>query len=186
MTIIMAVRMVRFCFGFILLWGIFYASGRSLLLDILRQRLFAIRDELFDFAADGGIEFNDPTYRELRDDINSLIRFAHKLSFVRMIFAASWTPPDDHPAVVSVRNWTERVNQLSPLARRKLFEVRAEVLGEIIVYIVRRSFVVFITISILKLIGLFVNTVRSFNNEKFPQFAESLEAQARAEYRFAS
>jgi hypothetical protein len=184
MTMVMAARIVRLCFGFGLLWALFYLSARALLLDILRQQLFAIRDELFDFAADGGIDFDEPAYRELRGDINSLIRFAHKLSFARMIFAP-WGIPDDHPAAVSVRKWTERVNQLPPLARRKLFEVRAQVLDQIIVYIVRRSIIATIIISSLRIIGLFVNTVRSFNH-KFPQFAESLEAQARDEYRFAS
>lgn len=56
---------MRFCFGLILLWALFYLSVRSLLLDSLRQKLFAIRDDLFDFAADGGISFEDRIYREL-------------------------------------------------------------------------------------------------------------------------
>ena len=184
MTMIMAVRMIRLCFGVTALWVLFYLSVRPLFLDLLRQRLFAIRDDLFDFAADGGIEFDDPVYRELREDINNFIRFAHKLSFARMIFAP-WGMPDNHPAMVSIRNWTERANQLRPLAKRKLFDVRAEVLQEVVSYIVRRSVVVCAIVSALRLFGLFWSTVRKFNR-KLPEFAESLEAQARDEYRYAA
>ncbi|HVA81757.1 MAG TPA: hypothetical protein VNF29_12600, partial [Candidatus Binataceae bacterium] len=178
------VRVVHFFVGVLAFWGLFYLSARTLLLDILRQRLFAIRDDLFDFAADGGIEFGNPIYRELREDINNFIRFAHKLSFARMIFGP-WGMPDDHPAMVSIRNWTESANQLEPLAKRKLFEVRAEVLQEVVKCIVRRSLVVYLLVSSLRLIGLFTNTVRTFN-EKLPKFAEALEAQARDEYRYAT
>jgi hypothetical protein len=184
MTMIMTVRMVRLGFGFIALWALFYLSVRPFLLDILRQRLFAIRDDLFDFAADGGIEFGDSVYRELREDINNLIRFAHKLSFARMVFAP-WGMPDDHPSMVSIRNWTERANQLPPLARRKLFDVRADVLQEVVSYIIRRSLILHVVISFLRLVGLFVSAVRKFNS-KLPELAESLEAQARDEYRYAA
>lgn len=184
MTVIMAVRIVRFSFGAILLWSLFYISARTLLLNILRQRLFEIRDDLFDFAADGGIEFTNPVYQELRTDINNMIRFAHKLSFARMILA-QLQMSDDDPAVVDFQNWTERANQLPPLAKRKVFDVRAEVLHEVVVYIVRRSISVFIVLSTLWFIGLFWGTMRKFT-QKLPRFAESLEAQARDEYRLAS
>jgi hypothetical protein len=184
MTMIIAVRMVRFSFGLILFWVLFYISTRSLLLDILRQRLFEIRDDLFDFAADGGIEFTNPVYCELRVDINNMIRFAHKLSFARMILAQLQISDDD-PAMTSFRSWVERANQLQPLARRKVFDVRTKVLHEVVVYIVRRSIVAFIFISTLRFIGLFWDAMRNFVG-KLPQFAESLEAQARDEYRSAA
>ena len=184
MTMIMVVRLVRFSFGFILLWALFYVSTRALFLDILRQRLFAIRDDLFDFAADGGIEFENPVYRELRQDINHMIRFAHKLSFARMMLAQSAISNDD-PAVLEGRNWVERANQLPPLVKRKLFDARHEVLHQVVIYIVRRSIVVLVLFSVRWFIGLFWDAVRNLV-EKLPRFAESLEAQARDEYRFAA
>ena len=185
MTLIAAVRIVRFCFGLILLWVLFYLSVRSLLLDSLRQKLFAIRDDLFDFAADGGISFEDQSYRELRNDINNLIRFADKLSFARLLLA-SWAVREDHPAMVSVRNWIERVGHLDPLVKKKLLETRNQALREVVLYIVRRSLLLNAIFSILKIVGLFAvaNTVRKFNKE-LPKFAESLEAQAHDEFNLA-
>jgi hypothetical protein len=60
----------------------FVASYR---LDSFRQSMFALRDELFDYAAAGNIGFNDPAYRLLRQSMNGFIRYAHQLSFFRLI-----------------------------------------------------------------------------------------------------
>jgi len=55
--------------------------------DALRQRLFALRDELFDFAAGGGLGFSDPGYTRSRMLLNSMIRFTHKLTFSRLVLS---------------------------------------------------------------------------------------------------
>jgi hypothetical protein len=52
-------------------------------LDAFRQEMFAIRDELFDYAADGNISFDNPSYRLLRRSMNGFIRYAHQLTFFR-------------------------------------------------------------------------------------------------------
>ena len=68
---------------------------RELRIEVFRQRIFQIRDELFDFAAEGNISFNDPAYGALRTSMNSLIRFAHKMSFFHaflMNLARHWYP----------------------------------------------------------------------------------------------
>lgn len=184
MTLIAAVRIARLCLGVTLLWGLFYLSVRPLLLDDLRQKLFAIRDDLFDFAVDGAIDFNDRSYRELRSDINSLIRFADKLSFIRLLLAFL-AAHDDHPATVAVRQWTERVRGLDPLVRNKLLQARYTALREIIFYIMRRSLILYFLFSLLKLAGLFVHAARSFL-QQLPKFAEPLEAQARDELDYAA
>ena len=53
--------------------------------DFTRQQLFEIRDELFDYALDGGVAFANPAYTQLRDLINGLIRFAHRLTVWRLL-----------------------------------------------------------------------------------------------------
>jgi hypothetical protein len=54
-------------------------------IDALRQTLFSLRDELFDFAANGGIAFDAPAYLVSRSSINSLIRFAHRITASRFV-----------------------------------------------------------------------------------------------------
>src|SRR5258706_13734181 len=53
-------------------------------LDAFRQEMFALRDELFDYAAKGHIKFNDPAYRLLRQVMNGFIRYGHQLTFFRV------------------------------------------------------------------------------------------------------
>ena len=60
---------------------------RSMRVDSLRQKLFALRDEMFDFAFAGNISFNDPAYKLLRDQMNGLIRYAHQLTLFRLLIS---------------------------------------------------------------------------------------------------
>ena len=178
------VQIVRFSFGLVLVWAIFYLSIRPLLLDILRHRLFAIRDGLFDFAADGGIDFDDINYRELRNDINDLILFAHRISFTRLLLSR-WTKEeygdDTHAAI---QQWFSRVDQLPNLQRRKLLEARSTALHQVVAYMFNRSPALYVVTTVLKIIGLWAGGLRAlFQN--MPKIVEPLEVQARAERRFA-
>jgi len=59
----------------------FWAEAR---LDSFRQEMFALRDELFDYAASGKVGFDEPAYRLLRRSMNGFIRYAHQLTFFRL------------------------------------------------------------------------------------------------------
>src|SRR5256714_10642387 len=77
------------------LWIGFFWLYRDYAIDRYRQRLFALRDEVWDFAAAGRVGFNDAAYRLVRDRLNGLIRFAHLLSFtwvVAVLVAERWRP----------------------------------------------------------------------------------------------
>src|ERR1039457_4111930 len=53
-------------------------------LDVFRQKMFAVRDELFDYAESGKIGFNHPAYRLLRQSMNGFIRYGHRLTFFQV------------------------------------------------------------------------------------------------------
>ena len=61
--------------------GVVCYGRRAHARDAFRQRAFAIRDELFDYAADGNIAFNDQAYWRLRLAMNGMIRYSHRLTF---------------------------------------------------------------------------------------------------------
>ena len=64
----------------------------SLRLDSFRQSMFSLRDEVFDYGADGNVSFNDPAYRLLRKAMNGFIRYGHHLTFFRMsLMMAYWS-----------------------------------------------------------------------------------------------
>lgn len=54
-------------------------------LDGFRQNMFAVRDELFDYAADGNIAFDHPAYVLLRQQMNGFIRYGHQLTVFRCL-----------------------------------------------------------------------------------------------------
>jgi hypothetical protein len=56
-------------------------------IDMFRQNMFSLRDELFDFAADGNISFEAPAYKLLRQLMNGYIRYAHNLTPYRTLMA---------------------------------------------------------------------------------------------------
>lgn len=64
---------------------IFLVWRTDLRTDQFRQRMFAIRDELFDYAASGAVAFEDPAYQLLRNFMNGFIRYAHRLTFFQLI-----------------------------------------------------------------------------------------------------
>lgn len=68
----------------LVLWFVWHVPWRSSCQERYRQKLFEVRDELFDFARSGGISFNDPAYIALRANINGLIRFSHIMGVTRL------------------------------------------------------------------------------------------------------
>lgn len=58
-----------------------YGPWQRLMVDMARQRLFQLRDEIFDLAADGKISFDDPSYHEVRSAFNAMIRFCHVITW---------------------------------------------------------------------------------------------------------
>src|SRR5258708_3865917 len=83
-------------FGFLFAWLV-----RDYRLDALRQRLFNIRAELFDFADSGAIDFDHPAYGMLRSRLNRLIRFAHRFTSVELLLIlllpSEYLKIDDEP-----------------------------------------------------------------------------------------
>ena len=71
----------------VLLWVLGYCFWRPYRTDVFRQRLFALRDELFDLAAGGRISFENPAYWRLRRTLNGGIRFGHRINVTRLFFA---------------------------------------------------------------------------------------------------
>lgn len=55
-------------------------------LDAFRQKMFNLRDELFDEAYHGKIGFDDDAYGMLRSAMNGMIRFGHKFNLVQVLF----------------------------------------------------------------------------------------------------
>lgn len=87
------------------LWAIvLFKMIPAMLLDSFRQQMFAVRDELFDFAADGHIPFNHPAYILLRRQMNGFIRYAHHLTVFRILMTAAIHKVSGKP---EAKGWSE-------------------------------------------------------------------------------
>src|SRR5438876_10530845 len=72
-------------------------------MDLFRQQMFALRDELFDFALDEKIKFDDPAYTLLRHLINGFIRYAHNLTPYRTLMSfLRWKCTSQEP----IKGWS--------------------------------------------------------------------------------
>jgi len=90
-------------------------------LDRFRQDVFCLRDELWDYAADGNISFDDPAYRLLRQLMNGFIRYAHHVSFFRvcMSFASHSAMKSTPLPVTWMGKWNKAVEELQDDGVRK-------------------------------------------------------------------
>lgn len=100
-------------------------------LDRFRQQVFCLRDELFDYALAGNIGFNHPAYRLLRQSANGFIRYAHRLTFYRVVTTVFfWKVMGHEPELVWTRRWTASIASLDDRTRADLvkFHERLSVL----------------------------------------------------------
>lgn len=67
-------------------WVVFYEYPRSAV-DSTRNELFEIRHELFKIAQSGKVAFDNPGYLAARDTINGMIRYAHDVSLLQLLFS---------------------------------------------------------------------------------------------------
>lgn len=75
--------------GLLILWALWSFGLRPALIDRFRQRVFEVRDDMFDYAAAGNLPFDHPAYGTIRTLMNGYIRFAHRIDFsLILIFGA--------------------------------------------------------------------------------------------------
>ena len=92
---------VHFLLGVLILFLIWHFGVRPYLLERFRSDLFDLRDELFDYAADGNIDFEDSRYGTLRMWLNALIRMAHRVTFLDTIVTTQVTNIDPESSPVA-------------------------------------------------------------------------------------
>jgi len=74
--------------GWAMLWCIFhlfYRSFNEAFVDECRQEIFRARDEIFLLAHTHDID--QKTHNAIRDELNLFIRYAHKVTWTRLLFA---------------------------------------------------------------------------------------------------
>src|SRR5689334_8428010 len=106
---------LHFGLASIAVWIFAFYFWRQYRIDALRERLFQTRGELFDYAANGGVPFDHAAYGELRRMMNSMIRFAHRLTFTRVVFIFLLRPlPGKTEIANPLATWEKVLSTLLP------------------------------------------------------------------------
>jgi hypothetical protein len=118
----------------LMLWVLMFGCWRYYRVDALRDRLFDLRDRLFDYAESGAIDFNHPAYGRLRSSLNSMIRFAHRVNFARLVVAVlTHKIAPNHQEISAYREWVKAVQSIpSEETREQLWRFHQEMLVVIV------------------------------------------------------
>lgn len=104
------------------LWFLVAWCYRWYRVDLFRHRVFVLRAELFDFAADEGIPFAHPAYGNLRYAMNGFLRFADRIGLINALMVAPLTRRVDSKAWK--QDWEDAVATLPESAREKMQNLR--------------------------------------------------------------
>jgi hypothetical protein len=110
--------------GLLALWLMVATLWKAYRIASLRQDLFDIRGQLFDLVlASPDLPFSHPAYRHLRTTLNSLIRFAHRMSLIQYAATMSLSFPDVTAEVAS-QKWKMCLEGLPGGVREELGRIR--------------------------------------------------------------
>lgn len=79
------INVAVFSMACVCLWYLYFELFKDYIVDSYRQEVFCLRDDLFDFAASGNIDFKHPAYCVLRRKMNGYIRFSHRITLLDML-----------------------------------------------------------------------------------------------------
>jgi hypothetical protein len=63
---------------------LYYGPWQTLCVDVARHKMFKARNAIFDLAAQGKMSFDSEAYRKIREEIELLIRFSHRLDWATL------------------------------------------------------------------------------------------------------
>lgn len=153
---------------------------RDTAVDRFREDLFALRDEMFDFAASGGIEFRHPAYGMLRLTMNGFVRRADGLHLLRVVLLLLVSPREDRrggggfPAA-----WRRSLLDLDSHGQARMNDYRDRMHRIVAPYLLFRSPVMLATIIVPLVAAVRGVTLTNFALRVLPnRWLDSLDAAA--------
>lgn len=116
--------------------------------DKFRQDMFTLRDELFDRAATGQLDFNHPIYGMLRRTMNGSIQYAHRMSLfdflVRMVFVYD----DETIGKAYNKRFEEAQETLNDMQRKLVIDIRTRMNFILLDHLIFKSVFLLVTIIV--------------------------------------
>lgn len=92
--------------------------------DSFRQSMFRLRDEMFDYAAQGKVSFDDPAYQMLRETFNGFIRIAEDMSLFDLTLLTIFGASDKKSGAEYYRKIKTYLNKLNADQKKKLTSIQ--------------------------------------------------------------
>lgn len=116
--------------------AIFCSLVRNYQRDSFRQKAFAIRDQLFDYAAAEHIAFSDPAYYQLRLNINRVIQYSHRLNFGESLLPSILLLKREADPSRSFLAWKEAVDGLPEPVKTEITKIHVAFQEATIFYLI--------------------------------------------------
>jgi hypothetical protein len=118
-------------------------------LDCFRQSMFTVRDELFDYAAAGNIDFADPAYILLRRQMNGMIRYGHQLTLFRALATTAMKKVAGGQRTLAWRlSWVAALDEIkSEEVRLQMCKFHEESMGIAAKHIIAGSLVLWLALA---------------------------------------
>lgn len=165
MNVEIAAVVIKVGISLAILWVFHFWLYKDLMIDIFRQKIFILRDELFDYAASGHIDFNHPAYGTMRRAMNGFIRFAHRLDLLHAVFIMLFVDEDklekyDHLSFDA--RLSEEMKTLPPDVSATMHGYRKKIQMEVIFHCLRISPFLSVLFIVPILIAIAVSGINRF------------------------
>lgn len=169
--------------GLILLFLLFYWAWQQYVIDVTRQRLFELRDQLFDMATQGTLQRDSETYRTLRKMFNATIRFTHEMDWVHFLtylLTMKWLKNGE--VMRGALRVEHLVNNIADThAKRQIEEILVQMHRTIAWHIFRRSLILIMLLPLIALASVFCLAALQFPGRAKQKFKALINAKAYSE-----
>lgn len=165
-------------FALALIGVFFYGPWQATATDIARQFVFERRDEIFDLAAAGRLQFDSPEYRTIRESLNQLIRFAHELTFPRFIFLMCSITVNELRSPSALGQALTKIED--PQTRKEVERIVRDARSIMILMMAMKS-AIFVVIALLALLAVLIgglSKMRRFLWKAESRLGERVQAEA--------
>ena len=152
MTNIQFVTALASVVSFAGLWVLLFKFYRDYRVDQFRQEMFALRDELFDFASEGQVSYEHPAYWLLRRTMNGFVRFGHRVRLMQgIVFWVLGGHRLPEPQNGFQIRWSTALQDVGDDDRQRLETYRKR-MHELVV----KHLILYSPLLVVSLVGLFV------------------------------
>jgi hypothetical protein len=177
MTTIETIIALKSVVCLLLLWFFVFVLWKDYCLDVFRERIFTLRDELFLAASRGEIGFNDPAYRMFRERLNISLRYAHEFTLSKLCVALAFPMFSINEGLA----WEEHMKPLPEETRALLVRYRIMFVSNVLRYMLLRSYLLSVLLLLAytgtRVVGGFNDLTKRYILSKATPAVEKIESE---------